>query len=133
LDNILPPSVISDAPDSVQTPESDVVPTIPANHPIWRLIADLQVENESLQADNARLTASTDVDSIKARLMRPFAFGSLGFAVLYAISAFALMLCDGFKIGGFNLPENVLNLLVGSTFMAVIGLLSTILIYLFKK
>lgn len=66
----LTPAVIANAPDTVPAPPalSDDPYVIPDDHPIWGLIRDLQVENESLQADNAKLTAETDLDTVRAKM-----------------------------------------------------------------
>jgi hypothetical protein len=130
--NQLSPAIITDAPDSLQPPVNDIIPVIAPDHPIWRLISDLQVENESLQADNEKLTAETDIDAVRARLLRPLAWSVLWFLIIFSGIVFALLICHGFKLGGFSLPDTVLSVLAGTTLAAVAGLVGIILTGLFK-
>lgn len=127
----LPVEIIKSAPDNV--PELADPYSIPSDHPLWTLITDLQVENATLQAENERLSAETDPEIVKARLLRPYANRIYGFVVVYALVILALLVLAGFKIGGFSLPESVLTVLTGTSLLAVLGLVGTVASGLFLR
>lgn len=55
------------------------------------------------------------------------------YLVIYSIFSAILILLHGFNIFGFNLPEVVLGALVGSTAVAAIGLVASVVSGLFKS
>lgn len=122
----LTPAVIANAPDSVPAHANDV-PEIPPGHPIWILFGELQVEIADLHADNDRLKAETDPVIVKARLLKPFANRVFGFLVAYTAAVFVILFFCGFKVGGFHLPDGVVTVLAGTSFVAVAGLIGTII------
>lgn len=85
-DKVLTPAVIESAPDSIPA-TTDV---IPADHEIWELVASLQVEVETLRADNERLTAESNPAIVKARLLKPYANRVFRFLVFYTSVVFAI-------------------------------------------
>jgi hypothetical protein len=131
-DNKLTPAVIAKAPDSVPA-LPDGIPPIPDDHPIWDLVRDLQVENGDLQADNERLKGESDPAIVKARLLKPFANRVFWYLVLYTAVVFAMIGLHGFKAWGFALPDTVLAVLAGTSFVAVAGLIGTIVTGLFSS
>ena len=91
----------------------------------------LRFENETLEAENQRLSGKVDIAEEKAKLIRPFSWWVLGFAAIYCIVIFGIIILDGWN-DWFNLQGSVLPIMAGSTAAAVLGLVSVILTGLFK-
>ena len=131
-DGKLTPAVIAKALDSVPA-HPDGIPAIPDDLPIWNLIRDLQVENGDLEADNERLKAENDPSIVKARLLKPFANRVFWYLVIYTGVVFTMIGLHGFRAWGFALPDSVLALLAGTSFVAIAGLIGTIISGLFSS
>ena len=58
------------------------------------------------------------------RLRQSVARAVYWFMVGWSLSVLALLILDGFKISGFNLPPTVLAALIGSTTASVIGMVA---------
>jgi hypothetical protein len=124
----LTPEIIDTAPDEVPAAGE-----LNDDLPIWHLIADLQVEIARLSAENERLTAEENIETVKARLIRPYANRVFCFLVGYSVFVAVVVVFHGFKIWSFQLPDGVLSVLAGTTLAAVVGLAGIILSGIFKS
>ncbi|XSG81217.1 MAG: hypothetical protein ACPW61_09000 [Methyloligella sp. ZOD6] len=64
------------------------------------------------------------IKNVKAdrKLRKTYAGRILHFLEAYALAALALLICQGWRIGGFDLGSEVILAIVGSTAVAAIGL-----------
>lgn len=132
-DGKLTPAVIAKAPDTVPAPQDEEFSALPDNHPLWALISDLQVENAILKAENDRLNAESDPEIVKARLLKPYSNKIFWFSVAYTVAAFSVLGLSGSKYNGFQLPDAVLAVLIGTSFVAVLAPLGIIASGLLKR
>ena len=89
------------------------------------------VMEESRLDDQERQEKIEDIRSDRA-LRKKYADRILGFLELYALAVFILLIADGANANGFDIPENAIIALVGSTAIAAIGLVGFIAKGLFK-
>jgi hypothetical protein len=85
---------------------------------------ELKAKLDSL---TSRFRTAETLDS----LIQPYASKAYWFMVLYSVAAALLLVADGFKYHDFDLPDEVLKLLVGSTAVTVIGLVGMVLTGIF--
>ena len=95
-------------------------------------------EERSLTINHAKATLDglrEDNRNKKAnrRLRWRYAKWVFHYLVSYSIFAAALVILHGFKVCGFELPEVALGALVGSTAVAAIGLVASVVSGLFKS
>jgi hypothetical protein len=73
-------------------------------------------------------------DSVSNRALRErYAKWVFRYLIGYSITCFALLLADGWHLYGFDLPDSVLEFLVGSTAAAAIGLVLAVTHGLFRR
>lgn len=82
---------------------------------------------DSQREDLDRLRKSVNTTKILDDLINPFAHRAFGFMCIYCGVVATMVIMDGFRWGNFNLPNTVLNFLVGSTATTVIGLVGMVL------
>lgn len=88
-------------------------------------------EKAQLQADYDKLEKRVRTVEILDKLIEPYAFKTFWFMVGYCAFV-ALALCaHGWHLGKFELPSSVLDFLVGSTAVTVIGLVGMVLTGIF--
>ncbi|MGY8660935.1 hypothetical protein Q3C01_01035 [Bradyrhizobium sp. UFLA05-109] len=77
------------------------------------------------------LRRSNNTHEILDSLLRPYANRSFIFMCGYCSIVALLIIACGFKLGGFELPGSVLEVLAGSTAVTVIGLVGMVLTGIF--
>jgi hypothetical protein len=128
LENI-DPSIIGKAPDVTEEADVDLAPA--QEQELWRLISELQVNNASLKAENDELRAKVDLDTEKAKLVKPYANKVFWFLAAYCLAVFGLILLHGWSYNGFKLETTTLGIVSGSTAVSAIGLVGIIVKGLF--
>lgn len=88
-------------------------------------------ERDELQAENEALKRKDRTHQILDSLIIPYAERTFIFMCVYCAVVAALLALDGAGFWGFDLPEGVLQLLVGSTATTVIGLVGMVLTGIF--
>lgn len=81
---------------------------------------ELKEHNSQLQS---RLNSKDELD----KLIKPFANRAFGFMCAYCTFVGLILILHGFKICGFGLDNIVLQIVVGSTAVTVIGLVGMVL------
>lgn len=76
--------------------------------------------------------ANEDSSSFR-KLREKYARWVYGYLVGYSSMCFLLLIADGWNLWGFDLPDSVLEFLVGSTAAAAIGLVLAVTHGLFKR
>lgn len=84
----------------------------------------------SLTAELARLAGSSDIESVKAKLLEPYVNKVFGFVAIYCGFVGVILFLAGMQIG-FTLPETILAIISGSTAVSVIGLIGLVVTGLF--
>ena len=110
------PEVIPPSPSDVTVTKEDYADKL----------AQVGTERDTLKAQVDAETTRTLND-----LIRPSADRAFKFMLWYCGGVFLLLLLHGFKVGGFELPANSLDYLVGSTAVTVIGLVGMVLTGIF--
>lgn len=96
-------------------------------------VANLQTKFTEVANENFELKA--EVNALKGQLgtkthvdnlLAPMAGRSYVFLCCFALAALALLLLDGFHWGGFDLEPEVMQVVIGSTAVAAIGLVLAI-------
>lgn len=98
-----------------------------------QIIGSLSAELEDLRAENGRLREKQAVDIAIANLITPFSNKIFRFVVGYCCFVAAALVASGFAALNFRLPESVLTTLVGSTAVAVLALIGSVVAGLFKR
>lgn len=88
-------------------------------------------ERDELKAELEKTQKRVRTVEILDQLIEPMAKRSFGFMCAYCGVVGLLVGLHGFKARGFNLPESVLQFLVGSTATTVIGLVGMVLTGIF--
>lgn len=114
------------------------LPDAPGNVDYQAQLATLQqrftevtTEKERLQQDFDDLKRGTTTIRELDKLIAPSARKAFTYMSLYSFGAFILLILDGSGWRGFNLDESVLELLVGSTAVTVLGLVGMVLTGIF--
>ncbi|WP_231739245.1 hypothetical protein [Novosphingobium sp. FSW06-99] len=131
-----------DAPDLPEITVGDIdrAPTTPVHLP-----SDVTVSSEQLRLalsrlgdENAELKEQLDALRKSVRtietldsLIKPMANRAFVFMCVYCGVVALLVTFHGFKLRNFNLPDSVLQFLVGSTATTVIGLVGMVLTGIF--
>lgn len=85
-------------------------------------------DNVRLKEELASLKMAHDTETILNKLIVPYARGAFIFMCVYCSAVFALLIAG---LVGHNLPEKVLEILVGSTAATVVGLVGMVLTGIF--
>lgn len=96
-----------------------------------RALARMGAEKDELQAELERTQKRVRTIEILDELIEPMANKAFWFMCAYAAVVGAILILDGFTTIPFDLPENVLEFLVGSTAATVIGLVGMVLTGIF--
>ncbi len=92
---------------------------------------EVVADNERLQQDFDALKRNKSTIAELDKLIGPSAKNAFRYMSAYSLGSFALLLLDGSRYGGFDLDESVLDLLVGSTAVTVLGLVGMVLTGIF--
>ncbi len=94
-------------------------------------LTDVSAEQEQLDRDQLQ----AKIDDMRALTALKLKFGQQILAYLWAFSAFCalVLLLQGFSVGRFGLPVQVLVTLVGGTAASALGLVSVVLGGLFRN
>lgn len=85
-------------------------------------------------AENLRAIREENEDRSSFRQLREkYATWVYKYLIGYSMVCFLLLIADGSKFRGFDLPDSVLEFLVGSTAVAAIGLVLAVTHGLFKR
>ncbi len=126
-----PPINVSDI-DSAPTSPIPLPGDVPVSADQLRyVLARLGEENADLKQALEETIKRVKTTEILDQLIEPMAKRSFVFMCCYCGVVAALVTLDGFKLGGFGLPESVLRFLVGSTATTVIGLVGMVLTGIF--
>lgn len=87
-----------------------------------QMIATLSEENAALKA---RIDAKNPA-TVRAEMMKPYANAVYWYLVGYTVIVGAVLISHGFGWRDFSLPSSVLVVLVGSTAVAAIGLVRSV-------
>ena len=99
-----------------------------------------ELNTKFTEVSNENFTLKTELDTLKSRvktsdildgLIEPFAHRTFVFMCAYCGFVGLVLLFDGWEVLGFDLPEAVSTLLVGSTAATVIGLVGMVLTGIF--
>lgn len=91
----------------------------------------LQAQLEEVSAAYIALQGSSD--AARAALIKPYAWAVLAFMSIYGACMFSLLLLQGFHPWGFHIHDGVVGTLVGSSAVAAIGLVHTVVKGLFPS
>jgi hypothetical protein len=91
----------------------------------------MQSQLEIASAELTELRGSTE--AARAALIKPYAWAVLWFLVGYGVTVGALLLLQGFHLGGFHIHDGVMGVVVGSTAVSAIGLVHTVVKGLFPS
>lgn len=94
---------------------------------LWDRFTEIGNENFQLKEENARLKREKQTTDVLNRLAAPYANNTFRFMCGYCAVVGGILLLDGFKAYGFDLEEGLMEFLVGSTAVTVIGLVATVL------
>lgn len=92
---------------------------------------DVTAEKDKLQQDFEDLRRGTSTVAELDKLIAPSARKAFTYMSVYSAGSFVLLLLDGSHWHGFDLDESVLELLVGSTAVTVLGLVGMVLTGIF--
>jgi ABC-type polysaccharide/polyol phosphate export permease len=84
----------------------------------------IEIQRLTLQLTNA----AQDI-----QLRQSFSRQILGYLWAFSVFCAAILLMEGFNIKGFSLPSSVLVTLVGGTAASAFGLVSVVLVVLFRS
>jgi hypothetical protein len=96
-------------------------------HQISEKFTKVSDEKFNLQEENGRIKAHNGTRELLDQLIKPYASSAFKFMCAYCLFVAVILVCQGFNIGGFTLQDGVLQLLVGSTAVTVIGLVGMVL------
>jgi len=115
--------------DLDRAPES--IPPLPSDVPV----TINQYANKLAEVGDKKENLSAQVEAETARalndLIRPSANKAFYFMWAYCGAVFAILILHGLSYKGFHLPESTLNFLVGTTAIAVFGLVGMVLTGIF--
>lgn len=92
---------------------------------------EVAADKEKLQQDFEDLRRSSTTVAELDKLIAPSANKAFRYMSAYSAGSFALLVLDGSHWRGFDLDESVLDLLVGSTAVTVLGLVGMVLTGIF--
>lgn len=92
---------------------------------------EVVVEKERLQGEFDDLKRGSTTIAELDKLIGPSAKKAFNYMSFYSVGAFYLLVMDGSHYGSFNLDESVLDFLVGSTAVTVLGLVGMVLTGIF--
>lgn len=115
---------IDNAPDDAATAAGDTLVTVDDYR---SALARVGNERDVIQAELEKVQKRVRTVEILDQLIEPMAKRSFAFMCFYCGIVGEMVLFHGFKLFGFQLPESVLNFLVGSTATTVIGLVGMVL------
>lgn len=80
-----------------------------------------------LLEENSRLKGNNSTRSILDELIKPYAMNSFRFMCFYCGFVGIILIAAGYKLYNFSLSDDVLQIMVGSTAVTVIGLVGMVL------
>lgn len=92
---------------------------------------EVTAEKDRLQQDFDELRRGSSTIAELDKLIGPSAKSAFRYMSFYSAGSFVLLLLDGSHVRGFDLDESVLDLLVGSTAVTVLGLVGMVLTGIF--
>lgn len=119
---------IDSAPDNV----AGTLPSVPVSiDALQSTLARLGNENAELKQQLDKAVRKQRTVDILDSLIEPMARRSFNFMCAYCGAVGTLVTLHGFKVRSFQLPDTVLQFLVGSTAVTVIGLVGMVLTGIF--
>lgn len=119
---------IETAPNAVPATASDTQVSI---DDLRTALAQVGEERDEFAAKLARTEQRVRTIEILDSLIKPYATRTFIFMCAYCATVGVLLTLDGFGTCGFDLPDSVLQFLVGSTATTVIGLVGMVLTGIF--
>lgn len=98
----------------------------------WReRFSEVADENANLKIEMVALRQKLNTKDILDKLLEPYASRAFWYMCVYSLGVFLLILMNGFGCFRNEIPESVMNFLVGSTAATVIGLVGMVLTGIF--
>jgi hypothetical protein len=128
-----PPITVQDIDRAPSTLPAPTLPAAIQDELQKYKLAFVKVSEEKvcLLEENACLKRSVETSKILDGLLTPYANRSFIFMCCYCGVVAFLIVASGWKLGGFDLPSGVLQVLTGSTAVTVIGLVGMVLTGIF--
>lgn len=98
---------------------------------LTRRLSEVGEDRDELKAELEKTKQNVRTIEILDSLIKPYAERTFIFMCVYCASVAVLVALDGFGLWGFELPESVVQFLVGSTATTVIGLVGMVLTGIF--
>ena len=92
---------------------------------------EVVADKDRIQQDFDDLKRNKSTIAELDKLIAPSAKNAFRYMSCYSAGSFILLMLDGLKAWGFDLDESVLDLLVGSTAVTVLGLVGMVLTGIF--
>lgn len=127
-DEIVTVDDIDSAANTVSPSKSDTPVSFEEINAAFSRVAE---ERDALAADVEILKKKIRTTEILDDLIEPFAHKAFWFMCIYSSTVGLFLLLHGTKYKSFSLPDSVLNFLVGSTAVTVIGLVGMVLTGIF--
>lgn len=98
---------------------------------LYERLRELADENGELRQTVSELKQKLRTKNELDALIRPYASKAFWFMCSYSLGVAAMLACHGSAIISYELPDSVLEFLVGSTAVTVIGLVGMVLTGIF--
>lgn len=126
-----PPATLDDIDNAPDDAAFGVGDTHVSEEAYRRALARMGAEKDELQADLEETQRRVRTIEILDDLIEPMANKAFWFMCAYAFVVAVILALDGFEEVAFDLPDSVLEFLVGSTAATVIGLVGMVLTGIF--
>jgi hypothetical protein len=124
-------SDIDTAPEALPVVQAQEGALVPATDLQERFL-ELANYNFELKAENTALTQQLRSKEKIHNLMTPYANKVFWFLCAYGLACLTLLLLDGFHTWGFDSPDSVMQVVVGSTAVSAIGLVGLVIKGMFE-
>ena len=114
-----------------QLPTNNALPELLPHDKLLERFTAVSEEKVRLEEELSRLKVRVKTGEILDSLITPYARRAYNFMVGYCVFAGITLMFEGVHYHGFDLPSSVLELLVGSTAVTVIGLVGMVLTGIF--
>lgn len=123
---------IDKAPENLPVPPEQAPFPAVALQELQDQFSAIANENFDLRAENKAVKDQLASKKVIEDLLGPTAKRAFIFLCWYGLGALVLLLLHGFHFGGFELPDAILGLVVGSTAVSAIGVFAAVIKGLFE-
>ena len=120
---------LDNAPDAVSTHPQQF--TYEQFHDLMEKFSAVSQEKFELMEENSELRRKINTSAVLDELIKPYARRAFIFMCTYCFAIALFLIMDAFRICGFNLEPGIMEILVGSTAVTVIGLVGMVLTGIF--